>query len=44
MDDNVELRLLFHNKFLLKSRYRFSHAAFLEKLEHLIVVAGKQTS
>ena len=44
MDDNVELRLLFHNKFQLKSRNRYSHVAFVEKLEHLVVLAGKQTS
>ena len=44
MDDNVELRLLFHNKFELKSRNRYSRIAFVEKLEHLIVAAGKQTS
>ena len=44
MDDNVELRLLFHNKFQLKSRNRYSHGAFVEKLEHVLVAAGKKRS
>ena len=44
MDDNVELRLLFHNKFQLKSRNRYSHGAFIEKLEHVLIAAGKKKS
>jgi hypothetical protein len=44
MDDNVELRLLFHNKFQLKSRNRYSHGAFVEKLEHVLIAAGKKKS
>jgi len=42
MDDNVELRLLFHNKFQLKSRNRFAQTAFIEKLEHLLVLASNR--
>jgi|TARA_B110000977_G_scaffold186202_1_gene251849 4-hydroxyphenylpyruvate dioxygenase-like putative hemolysin len=41
-DDNVELRLLFHNKFQLQSKNRYSHVAFVEKLDHLIIAAARQ--
>lgn len=35
-DESVELQLLFHNKFRLKSRNRFSHIAFVEKIDTIV--------
>ena len=36
MDEDVELRLLFHNKFELKAKNRVAHLSFIEKLEQLV--------
>lgn len=43
-DDNVELRLLFHNKFQLTARNRFTRRAFIEKLEKVLVAARNHSS
>jgi len=43
-DDDVELRLLFHNKFQLTARNRFARGAFIEKLEKVLVAARNQSS